>query len=226
MNSELSAAEKAELRRQKILAKKKTRMAYAAGNQSSLPSTVPAQPLPILAEENAQQSNDTHPQQPETVRLLTSTISNSEPGALPHYPTPPLLDSLSALNSVPNFRSTAQKPTNFISTPVKRSLFAICGIIFALLNYKQVIPLWRISAVESFFFLELGLSFSLITHLLRKLIYRNPNPAGTFGQPFPLRMLGLATRSMRYQEIAQQFMIDFCVYMLSFLLTWDIITRY
>lgn len=40
----LSAAEKAELRRQKILAKRNARMAYAGGDHSRPPSTAPAEP--------------------------------------------------------------------------------------------------------------------------------------------------------------------------------------
>lgn len=48
--NELSAAEKAELRRQKILAKKKARMAYVVeGDRSQLPSSVPADASSFMA---------------------------------------------------------------------------------------------------------------------------------------------------------------------------------
>lgn len=44
--AETSAAERAEMRRQKILAKKQARMAYAAGDRSEPPSLAPVEPAP------------------------------------------------------------------------------------------------------------------------------------------------------------------------------------
>jgi len=147
---QVSSADKAELRRQKILAKKAARMAYAAGDRSKPPSTLPLEltnepTTPALAErpQPALASAHSLPQLSSQSSLSRTALEDLliRPGDNAQLPVP--LTRRPNLN-LGGFQTKAQR----------LCFFAMIAIAYTVAVFNQSSSNWSISMVELFFGLE------------------------------------------------------------------------
>lgn len=221
-----SAAEKAEQRRQKILAKKKARMAYVAGNSTEPPSSVePSQPEIVNAEHH----------EPSGVALSNATTRTPladetvlvDPGSL----TPlPASDPFPAVQQIANpFQSPLTSVHDYpgalptTATRQQRNWYApsliVMAVAFAVGNKFHYISDWPVSAVELFIYTRLFLEIP--RWFVGKARF-NVNPSF---DPYANRstistFLDIANNVSSSLSLAQQLWTQFSTYMFVFLLTW------
>lgn len=205
-----TAAEKAEARRLKILAKKNARMAYAAGDHSKLPSTAPSEPValqPTIAI-NPESSDATSEDQ---ALLNTSARSTARSSGLaaPTAVLPP--NARNAYPVISNRSSAKRSP--LIGSRWTRTLFvASSAVLFAAVMYAGVVPLWKLSAMHVFASVEMCI---FAPQLLGRVTEQGSDMGGLMPGP-----LGALVSATQYASVANQVVQDFSVFMLAFLCTW------
>lgn len=220
--SQPTAAEKAEARRLKILAKKNARMAYAAGDRSKLPSTAPDEPIvqpPILLvnQENPQVAGVAGS---EDVSPGNVDISGTAQSA--GFSAPTAFVPLNAQPAYPGLaRSPAMKRSLLAGSRWLRILFVACSaMLFAAVMYAELIPLWQFSAMHVFAAVEMCV---FAPHLLGRISPQGISRRGG-SVPGSLGALGLLLSATQYASMANQLAQDFSVFMLAFLCTWYVLT--
>lgn len=215
-----TAAEKAEARRLKILAKKNARMAYAAGDRSKLPSIAPDEPIvqpPILPSVNQENAPVTAL---EELSPRDADVLGTAQGA--GFSAPSALVPPTAQAAYPGLaRSSAMQRSSLAGSRWLWILFVACSaVLFAAVMYAELIPLWQFSAMHVFASVEICV---FAPHLLGRLSRQGTSGggrsmSGSFGA------LGLLLSVSQYASMAIQLAQDFSVFMLAFLCTWYILT--
>ncbi|KAI0564697.1 hypothetical protein FGB62_24g06 [Gracilaria domingensis] len=145
----LTAAEKAEIRRRKILAKKNARMEYAAGKRTALPSEAPSEPI-----------DEVPPQAP-------TASANADPAQIRYEAERPVSDRLVAIDPT-SYRgqrsydgSGLQRPNVFSGAfsifnarVMRLTVLTLLAMAYTAALTFDYIPRWQVSAVEVFFSAE------------------------------------------------------------------------
>lgn len=219
--AEMTAAEKAEARRLKILAKKNARMKYAAGDRSQLPSTAPAEeagevpPATISSGAAGPSTPSTNGEHSDISRDQVAPVAVS---ALSAGPSAMLAGSSSAITTpVPR---AEQRPTaGWLSAPSHQfhlPISFVSAVTFAALCATDVLPDWNVSVFHVFVLLQLCmLSPTLLSYLQR----RAADPGRSLNGS-PAGILGLLIRVGHIASVVNRLWKDFTVFFLAFLCTW------
>lgn len=214
----LTAAEKAELRRQKILAKKNARMAYAAGKRKELPSAAPPEPQEeerpgtavVPSTTNVNDDKRTEPQHDSDLpnaldnrlfdRFLRTPLEGS--GGQQHE-RDPLNNAVGVLNE------------GFVRLLI---LSLLAASYSGAVSYNYITR-WRLSAVELFVSIELCL---LVPEIIGVFRGRSRGRAIGYGEreAFPFTVLRLLSNVQDSVLLIRKILNDFCFFMFVFLCTW------
>lgn len=194
-------ADRAEQRRQRILAKKKVRMAYAAGDRSVRPSEAPSEPIFI----------DSLPTHGASSRLLTQNIDRRPTGEEPHEDdaSRPRADSEFAVPSL----FDVDPPVGFTLSPLARSLLMIIApILYVICIALAPSDFHRISAVELFLQIQIALNLHVLSAFFINL-FRGQMNSFTSSGSWLSRLSTIATiaSTLRY------FQLDASLFAFSFL---------
>lgn len=245
--SALTAAEKAELRRQKILAKKNMRMAYVNGDRSQLPSTATADlqapsalPAALLPEVETL-ANNANGDKTERMALGRADDEGIEP---PQETTiPSEMRPLRPLEPPPNFPSPFNAPS-FTAYPPQRAVqwkpgptvrmvsFIILALCFAIACHRHdALASWPVSAIELYLLANMTLGLPYVINCLtdaarntREQIhpqYARFNRAPLVTTPSIFGTISWITSS--YTTIERS-ICEFSVYLATFLCTWYIMS--
>lgn len=221
----LSAAEKAEQRRQKILAKKKARMAYVAGDSTEPPSSVEPNPSEIQKDGHCEPPSITlsnvnnttvHAGEPLIVDPDSmSPLSATAPPVVqqitnPFHPPPTLSYDYQADLSP----AAANQQQNWQSI-----ILVAMAVVFAAGNRFNYISGWPVSAVELFIYTRLFLE---LPHRFvgRARFNMNSNVDPHANRSSISTFLDIANNVSTSLSLAYRLWSQFSVYMFVFLLTW------
>lgn len=228
--SELTAAEKNEQRRQKILSKRRARMAYAGGDRTSLPSTAPPEP----------DDPQTLTQEPSPSDVATTRSDISAPLSMP-----PSLSSSTWTTTVPPPSLSANGPlstqhlpkaiTNtailFASPLVRLVVVMLAALFFTLLVHFRPAAL-HISALEAFALLQAVLSLPAVpTWLQQRRLHGHPGGSdfafpGGGGVNSLFSVVEALSRAAQWYAPIMQTLRELCVFLMVFLLVLYILTRW
>lgn len=199
--STLSAAEKAELRRQKVLAKKNARIAYAAGDRSTLPSAAPTEEIQVSI--SRQPSDSVTARQAPRSELPFARLATAQP------------DGITPINA----RARGSSVVDILRNALFRgALLGITAIIFALSVHRGLVRAWRISAVEVFACAELCLSLPRVMISAQNLLEQSRG-GGSLG------LLWFLSLAQEAYSAVNGFLFDFSAFMVCFLYTWSVVTK-
>lgn len=206
-----TAAQKAAFRRNRILAKKNARMAYAAGKRSELPSQAPTEPIP--------------PSSPATsASIVPSNIVM--PPAILSSPFSQLLPNLSnshVSTAIPAPFEPSTPHSSFRHVAALRiCILTLLAAAYALGLISAFLPNFSLSAVELFASVQLCFLLPVLLQFLASQFLANsltPPPLSARYQSKSLPFV--AVRVFEYVHsaylLSTQMLNEFCIFMFCFL---------
>lgn len=216
----LTAAEKAELRRHKILAKKKARMAYAAGKRKELPSAAPPEPQDevrphtTIAPSTTTVNDDAHPQAQRNSHV--PNVLRDHSSLFDPFMRAPLERSLQQQGKRNPLESALAVLNEGLVRLILLSLLAASYSGAVTYNY---ITRWRVSAVELFVSAELCLLVPEIVGAFR-VRSKGRMTGDDQREAFPFTVLRLLSNIQDSVLLIRKVLNDFCIFMFAFLCTW------
>ncbi|CAN8065992.1 unnamed protein product [Agarophyton chilense] len=211
----LTAAEKAEIRRRKILAKKNARMAYAAGKRTCLPSDAPSEPTDEVTQEPSTASS---PQTPaESTSVVQRSAANRSVAAGPH--SQQRSHGATGLNG---YNAMDSAVVSLKAKVIRLTMLTLLAVVYTAALTYDYLPRWRVSAVEVFLSAELCLLVPRLIDAINNRLKRI-RLSGYEREAFPFTVLRLLLSIQDSVLLLRRIMNDFSVFMFVFLCTWYVV---
>lgn len=219
--SALTAAEKAEKRRQKILAKKNLRMAYVNGDTSQFPSKTD-----VALEANGMEVAPSHDGTGVNTDPCTSTVQTTmraTPADAEHYRTENLFGPPASVSTTqvswPTERAFDRRWE--ISPNIRMMCFVALAIALPFASHMRLLNGWPISSIELFIYANLVMG-------MPKLVRFALSDRAVSREQTSLGSISTILNALSWLPIAftkgGRMIREFSVYLMTFLCTWYIIS--